>query len=163
MIPQNKNVRQLVWYLWYVDIAVEGSELYCQALCRMDVTQLEQRAYIKVAILRGWNAKECYSELVETVGEQCLSIQNCREVGRRVSQKTLPQAHCGILHDAWLTTSFYRPLCSNIRVYCPLLQCLCTKSVILAGAHSYFVVSFKCKGKNSCHDLIPNSSVYISI
>ena len=29
MIPQNKNVRQLVWHLQYVDTAVEGSELYC--------------------------------------------------------------------------------------------------------------------------------------
>ena len=54
MIPQNKNVRELVWHLQYVDIAVEGSELYCynkegdwnsvvsQASCRMDVTRLEQ-------------------------------------------------------------------------------------------------------------------------
>ena len=29
MTPQNKNVRQLVWHLYYVDTAVEGSELYC--------------------------------------------------------------------------------------------------------------------------------------
>ena len=28
MIPQNKNMRQLVWNL-YIDTAVEGSELYC--------------------------------------------------------------------------------------------------------------------------------------
>ena len=54
MIPQNKNVRQLVWHLQYVDTALEGSELYCyntegdrisavsQASCRMDVTRLEQ-------------------------------------------------------------------------------------------------------------------------
>ena len=27
MIPQNKNVRQLVWHL-HIDTAVEGSELY---------------------------------------------------------------------------------------------------------------------------------------
>ena len=26
---QNKNVRQLVWHLQYVDTAVEGIELYC--------------------------------------------------------------------------------------------------------------------------------------
>ena len=56
MIPQNKNVCQLVWHL-YVDTAVEGSELYCyntegdrntvvsQESCRMDVTRLEQSAY----------------------------------------------------------------------------------------------------------------------
>jgi hypothetical protein len=51
MIPQNKNVRQVVWNL-YVDTAAERSELYCyntegdrnlvvsQALCRMDVTRI---------------------------------------------------------------------------------------------------------------------------
>jgi hypothetical protein len=50
MIPQNKNVRQLVWHL-YVDTAVGDSELYCyvtegyrnsilsQASCRMDETR----------------------------------------------------------------------------------------------------------------------------
>ena len=53
MIPQNKNVRQLVWHLWYVDTAVEGSELYyyntegdrnsvvSQASCRTDDIRLE--------------------------------------------------------------------------------------------------------------------------
>ena len=55
-----------------------------------------------------------------------------------------------------LQPSFYCPLCYNSRAHCPLMQCLHTASAILAGAYFYFVVSaFKCKGKNSCHDLIP--------
>jgi hypothetical protein len=29
MIPQNKNVRQPVWELKYVNTAVESSKLYC--------------------------------------------------------------------------------------------------------------------------------------
>ena len=29
LIPQNKIVRQIVWQFYYVDTAVEGSELYC--------------------------------------------------------------------------------------------------------------------------------------
>ena len=74
MISQNKNVRQLVWHLLYIDNAVENSELYCyniegdrksvvsQVLCRMDVTQLEQRAYIKIAILRGRSARQFCTE-----------------------------------------------------------------------------------------------------
>ena len=42
-----------------------------------------------------------------------------------------------------------------------MLQCLRATSAILAGEHSYFVVSFKCEGKNSinidsCRDLIPS-------
>ena len=39
-------------------------------------------------------------------------------------------------------------LCLEDRTNCVILQCLCTTSAILAGAHSYFVVSsFKCEGK----------------
>ena len=70
MIPQNMNVRQLVWYLQYVDTAVEDSVLYCynteddrnsvvsQTPCRIFVTLLEQRIYVKIAVLRGRNARE---------------------------------------------------------------------------------------------------------
>ena len=60
-----------------------------------------------------------------------------------------------------LQLSFYRLLCYNSRARCPLLQCLSTTSAILAGAHSYFVVSFKCEGKNSSHDLIPNPRIIL--
>ena len=49
----------------------------------------------------------------------------------------------------------------NSIAHCPLLQCLRTTSVILAGVHSYFVVSsFKFEGKNSCHGLIPKPRVF---
>ena len=53
-----------------VDTAVGGSEVYCyntednrnsiisKASCKMDVTRLEQRAYIKIVVLRGRNARE---------------------------------------------------------------------------------------------------------
>ena len=59
MIPQNKNVRQLVWHFQYVDTTVEGSELYChntesdrnsvlsQASCIINMTRLEQRGSLK--------------------------------------------------------------------------------------------------------------------
>ena len=65
MTQQNKDVRQLVWHLQYVDTAIEDSELYyynterdknsvvSQASCRMGVP----RAYIKIAVLRGRNAR----------------------------------------------------------------------------------------------------------
>ena len=65
---------------------VEDSELYCyntegdrnsfvsQASCRMGVTRLEQLAYIKIAVLRGRNARECHKELVEDVGNNRLAI-----------------------------------------------------------------------------------------
>ena len=69
MIPQNKNVRQLVWHMQYVDTAVKDSELYCyktegdinsfvsQASCRMDVTRLKQRAYSELWTLWGITLK----------------------------------------------------------------------------------------------------------
>ena len=44
-----------------------------QVSCRMDVTQLEQHAYSKITVLRGRNARECHSDLVEAAGENALS------------------------------------------------------------------------------------------
>ena len=38
----------------------------------MDVTSLEQLAYIKIAVLQGRNSRECLSELVEAVGNNAL-------------------------------------------------------------------------------------------
>ncbi|PRD25756.1 UNVERIFIED_CONTAM: hypothetical protein NCL1_39999 [Trichonephila clavipes] len=38
----------------------------------MEVTHVEQRAYIKIAVLRGRNAMECHSELVEAFGNNAL-------------------------------------------------------------------------------------------
>ena len=38
-----------------------------QPLSEMDVTRQEQRFYVKIAVLRGRNAKECRSELTEAL------------------------------------------------------------------------------------------------
>ena len=38
----------------------------------MEVTQLEQHTYIKIAILQGRNARECHSELVGAVENNAL-------------------------------------------------------------------------------------------
>ena len=55
MVPQNKNVRQRIWYLQYVGTAAQGSELYCynaegdinsvvnQASYRKDAIRLEHK------------------------------------------------------------------------------------------------------------------------
>ena len=75
----------------------------------LDVAELEQRAYIKIAVLWGRNARECHSELVE----QHPTLQNCREVDRRVSERTRNKRGLdpvtSILQDAWLTTEFLSP------------------------------------------------------
>ena len=73
-MPQNKNVCQQVWHCSIHDTAVENSELYyyntegdrnsvvSEVLVSMDVTRLEQCAYIKIAVLRGINTRECHSD-----------------------------------------------------------------------------------------------------
>ena len=38
----------------------------------MPVTQLEQRAYIKIAVMGGRNASGCHSELLDAVGNNAL-------------------------------------------------------------------------------------------
>ena len=67
MIPQNKNVRQLVWALVVLDTAAEGNDLYynegditsveSQESCRMDVTRLKQLAYSGLWTLWGITLK----------------------------------------------------------------------------------------------------------
>ncbi|GFU70548.1 HTH_48 domain-containing protein [Trichonephila clavipes] len=49
----------------------------------MEVTGVDQRAYIKIAILRGRNAMECHSELVEVLGNNVLPY---RRVARWVEK-----------------------------------------------------------------------------
>ena len=43
-----------------------------QPLSEMEVTRQEQRSYVKIAVLRGRNAKECHSELTEALGNRAL-------------------------------------------------------------------------------------------
>ena len=38
----------------------------------MEVTRQEQRSYVKIAVLRGRNAKECHSEFTEALGNRNL-------------------------------------------------------------------------------------------
>ena len=56
-----------------------------------------------------------------------------------------------------LHLNFYHPLCYNSTA---IEMSIVGISAILAGAHSYLVVSsFKCEGNNSCDDLIPNPRI----
>ncbi|GFT18159.1 HTH_48 domain-containing protein [Trichonephila clavipes] len=49
----------------------------------MEVTRVEQRAYIKVAVLRGRNAMECHSKLGEVLGNNALPYRTvARWVGK---------------------------------------------------------------------------------
>ena len=38
----------------------------------MEVSRQEQRSYVKIAVLRGRNAKECHSELTKALGNRAL-------------------------------------------------------------------------------------------
>ena len=46
--------------------------MHLQPLPEMEVTRQEQRSYVKIAVLRGRNAKECHSEPTETLGNRAL-------------------------------------------------------------------------------------------
>ena len=56
-------------------------------MSEMEVTRQEQRSYVKIAVLRGRNAKECHSELTEALSnrlfhtEQSLDEQLHSSVG----------------------------------------------------------------------------------
>ncbi|GFW26468.1 uncharacterized protein TNCV_1164051 [Trichonephila clavipes] len=49
----------------------------------MEVSRVEQRAYIKIAVLRERNAMECHSELVEALGN---NAQPYRTVARWIGK-----------------------------------------------------------------------------
>ncbi|GFW24261.1 HTH_48 domain-containing protein [Trichonephila clavipes] len=82
--------------------------------CEMEVTHVEQHVYIKIAVLRGRNAMECHSELVEAIGNNALpyhtvtrwvgmfqqgrvSTSEAQHSGRLVSERT-DLAHTVIEH-----------------------------------------------------------------
>ena len=48
------------------------SSLRLQPLSEMKVTRQEQRSYVKIAVLRDRNSKECHSELTEALGNRAL-------------------------------------------------------------------------------------------
>ncbi|GFV88069.1 HTH_48 domain-containing protein [Trichonephila clavipes] len=49
----------------------------------MEVTRVEQRAYIKIAVLRERNAMECHSELVGALGNNALPYRTiARWIGK---------------------------------------------------------------------------------
>ncbi|GFX82009.1 histone-lysine N-methyltransferase SETMAR [Trichonephila clavipes] len=48
----------------------------------MEATRVEQRAYFKIAILRGRNAMECHSELVKALGNNALSYRTVARILR---------------------------------------------------------------------------------
>ncbi|GFX43679.1 HTH_48 domain-containing protein [Trichonephila clavipes] len=52
----------------------------------MEVTLVEQRTYIKIAVLRGRTAMECYSKLVKALGNNALQY-------RTVAQWVVPHDH----------------------------------------------------------------------
>ena len=116
-----------------------------QESCRMDVTLLEQRAYVKIAVLPGRNDRVPYGRrLFPTASTSSLTFSRSTAI---LMWACCSHPFCTTID---LQLSLYRPLCYNSRAHCSLLQCLRITSAILASTHSYFVISsFKCEGKNS--------------
>ncbi|GFX04181.1 hypothetical protein TNCV_3973301 [Trichonephila clavipes] len=56
----------------------------------MEVTRVEQRSYIKIAVLRGKNAMGYHSELVEALGNNVLPYRTVS----RIEEDRKPDADC---------------------------------------------------------------------
>ena len=56
----------------------------------MEVTQVEQHAYIKIAVRRGRNAMECHSELVEALGNNALPYHTVARWVQTFQQGRMP-------------------------------------------------------------------------
>ncbi|GFU49519.1 HTH_48 domain-containing protein [Trichonephila clavipes] len=57
----------------------------------MEVTRVEQRAYIKIAVLRERNAMECHSELVKALGNNSLPYRTvARWIGKFIKNVCQP-------------------------------------------------------------------------
>ncbi|GFV04393.1 hypothetical protein TNCV_920141 [Trichonephila clavipes] len=65
-------------------------------MCRvMEVTRIEQRSYIKIAVLRGKTVIEYHSELVEALGNNALPYRTvAREQWTFKSKKGSPETPC---------------------------------------------------------------------
>ena len=113
----------------------------------MDMTWLEQRAYIKIPILWWRNARECNSELVEGMGNNACPYRTLQGEPRCFRKDVT-----SILHNTWLTTKFLSPLFYNSRAHCPLLQYLCTTSAILAGTFLFCDISCSSRVTSILHD-----------
>ena len=72
-----------------------------QPLSEMEVTRQEQRSYVRIAVLRGRNAKESHSELTEALGNRALpyrivaryaaAFQCGRDVGADMRRKDVQE------------------------------------------------------------------------
>ena len=111
----------------------------------MNLTRLKQRAYIKIAVLRGRNARD--SSVRKVIVRTASKSSQCHSLAFLPPSTAILCTHAVLIesHQFCMTLDLqlrsYRPLCYNIRVHWPLLHCLCATSVILAGTYSYFVVS----------------------
>ena len=48
------------------------NQYVCNILSEMEIIRQEHSPYVKIAVLRGRNAKECHSEFTEALGNRAL-------------------------------------------------------------------------------------------
>ncbi|GFX26541.1 HTH_48 domain-containing protein [Trichonephila clavipes] len=70
----------------------------------MEVTRVEQRACIKIAVLRERNAMECHSELVEILGNNALPY---RTVARWIGKFQRQPVMSSVRDDRSANNDFY--------------------------------------------------------
>ncbi|GFU01785.1 uncharacterized protein TNCV_1522961 [Trichonephila clavipes] len=85
LLRSNKYENQIIGDVMKCLVVVQrGLENQSVGECRvMEVTRVEQCSYIKIAVLRGKNAMECHSELVEALGNNALPYRTvARWIGK---------------------------------------------------------------------------------
>lgn len=71
----------------------------------MEVTKVEQRSYVKIAVLRGRNARECHAELREALGDRALPY---RTVARWVEAFKRGRVSTADLHRSGRSVSAHK-------------------------------------------------------
>ena len=82
----------------------------------MEVTPQEQRSYVKIAVLRGRNAKECHSELTEALGNCALPYRTVARWAAAFQRERAPSADMR-------RTGRPRTVCTNVK-HAVIAQCL---------------------------------------
>ena len=59
----------------------------------MEVTRQEQCSYVKIAVLRGRNAKECHSELTGAFGNRALPYRTVARWAAAFQRGSVPSAN----------------------------------------------------------------------
>ncbi|GFW05806.1 hypothetical protein TNCV_602781 [Trichonephila clavipes] len=116
----------------------------------MEVIRVEQRAYIKIAVLRGRNAMECHRELVEAIGHKALPY---RTVAQSVKEKVPIRS---LIREKLIPAQYTSYTCNtrSVKEKVPIHSLIREKKVIPTQYTSYICNTRSVKEKVPIRSLI---------